>query len=118
MLAAGAGNASARAVAQKARIPVIELDAASDSAGIAKAADRAVQEIVASAVGAFRGKEIVTYDLANGGVAFNGLEKLSGKSGAAHQSISRRVGELKREIEKGNIRLQSMRQRTLCDCLD
>lgn len=115
-LAAGAGNPAALAAAREAGAPVIELDAASGApvAGVvAKAADRAVQEIVASAAsGKFRRKEIITYNLANGGVNF-----VPGPA-AQNANAVRRVGELRNEIEKGAIKLHSLRQRTLCDCLD
>lgn len=114
-LAAGAGNPAALAEARKRGAKVIELDAFSGESvlgAIAKAADRAVAEILVSAAsGKFRGKEIITYDLANGGVNFETLGSLS-------PNILRRLGELRREIDKGAIRLHSLRQRTLCDCLD
>lgn len=116
VLAAGAGNAAARQIAAKAGVPVILLDNSEDSAVISKRADQAVQEIISSAAGDFRGKEIITYDLKNGGVAFTGLEHLSSGPGTAN--IARRIAELKREIADGNIRIRSLRQRTLCDCLD
>ncbi|MBD5640874.1 MAG: BMP family ABC transporter substrate-binding protein [Desulfovibrio sp.] len=116
-LAAGAGNGAARAVAQARGIPVLELDAASGSASlgvIEKAADRAVAEIVAAAAsGNFRGKEILTYTLANGGVNFR-----PGGIAAGNPEIARRLKELRLELEKGSIRLRSLRQRALCDCLD
>ena len=48
--------------------------------------------------------------------AFVGLAGFDDKG--KYPDISRRVSELKREIENGNIALRSMRQRTLCDCLD
>ena len=65
-------------------------------------------EIMAAAVGKFRGKEIVIYDLANGGTNFiprAGLDQ-------------RRLKELRHELETGGVKLRSLRQRTLCDCLD
>lgn len=117
-LAAGAGNQAALTVAQARGVPVIELDSPSGApcAGvIAKAADRAVSEIVASAAsGKFRRKEIITYNLANQGVNFI----FNAKTASQGADISRRMGELRKEIEQGNIRLRSLRQRTLCDCLD
>lgn len=115
-LAAGAGNPAAMAAAKAKGAAIIELDAASGAPTIgiiAKAADRAVEEIIsAAASGKFRRKEIITYDLANHGVNFeNGGQRWS-------PDVSRRVSELRNEIEKGAIRLHSLRQRTLCDCLD
>lgn len=117
-LAAGAGNQAALAVAKARDVPVIELDSPSGApaAGvIAKAVDRAVREIVASAAsGKFRRKEIITYNLANQGVDFI----FNPATASRDAGIARRMGELRKEIEKGNIRLRSLRQRTLCDCLD
>lgn len=113
-LAAGAGNSAAMAEASAAGVPVIELDAPSGSPAfgvISKAADRAVEQIVASAAsGHFGGKQIITYDLANRGVNFQAV--------SGNPEINRRTGELRKEIEKGAIRIHSLRQRTLCDCLD
>ncbi len=118
-LAAGAGNDAAAASLEDAWH--IDLDATgngSRSAGaITKAVDRAVMEIVASAAsGKFRGKEIVIYDLANGGVDFIGADKLSAATKDAN--IARRVAELRQELKNGSIKLHSLRARTLCDCLD
>lgn len=118
-LAAGAGNATAYDVAKAAGVPVIELDAPSGKpalGAITKAVDKAVKEIIASAAsGKFRRKEIVVYDLANRGADFI-IPK--GSPASANEEISRRVKELRGEIANGAIRLHSLRQRTLCDCLD
>lgn len=114
-LGAGAGNKGING----AFIP-LELDKNSGAGlgAIVKAADRAVYEIMASAAGGkFRGKEILVYDLANKGVDFIPNEKfLAGIRGGA--DIGRRVRELRGELAKGAIRIASLRQRTLCDCLD
>lgn len=114
-LAAGAGNPAALKAVEGRGAQAIELDAASGSPVIgiiSKGADKAVQEIISSAAsGNFRRKEIITYDLANRGVNFE-------KGGHWSPDISRRMGELRSEIEKGAIRIHSLRQRTLCDCLD
>lgn len=113
-LAAGAGNAEARVLAHKRGALAIDLDKAiaADAGAILKAADKAVLEIVASAVsGKFRGKEIVVYDLANKGVDFSITAK-------APADVTRRIRELRHELENGFIKLRSLRQRTLCDCLD
>lgn len=116
-LAAGAGNPAAAAAAAKRGASIICLDQLAPGArvlgAITKAADKAVYEIMASAQsGAFRGKEIVVYDPANGGTDF----VLAG--GAGSPDIARRVSELRRELERESIRVPSLRQRTLCDCLD
>lgn len=113
-LAAGAGNAEARALAKSRGAAVIELDQPAPGClgAITKAADKAVLEIVESAAaGNFRGKEIITYNLANGGVNF-----ILSKN--APPDLERRSRELKHELESGSIHLRSLRQRTLCDCLD
>lgn len=85
---------------------------------VVKRFDRAVREIVASAAsGHFRGKEILVYDLANGGVDL----ALSGRFAREKRfpaSLERRVAELRRELAAGNIRLRDLRNPTLCDCLD
>lgn len=118
-LAAGAGNPAARKAAEAKNIPVIELDASDGAPNfgvITKAADKAVEEIVnAAANGAFKGKEIIQYNLKNGGVDF---KKGTHPQGAYSPEIIRRLGELRREIEKDAIKLRSLRRRTLCDCLD
>ncbi len=115
-LAAGAGNAAAREAAQKRGALVIELDkpAAGSAAAITKAVDKAVLEVVASAVSDhFRGKEIVIYNLAGGGVEF-----VIDRTQKNAPDADRRVRELRHELESGSIKLRSLRQRTLCDCLD
>lgn len=125
-LAAGAGNASAldRLKAANAYLVGLDTDQAAAYPGhtllsIVKKADKAVYEIAASAASPrFRGKEIVVYDLANGGVDVAGLSAFLAQAGkGAPESIGRRVGELRRELENGSIRLHSLRARTLCDCL-
>ncbi len=85
---------------------------------VVKRYDRAVEELVrAKADGGFRGKTILVYDLANGGVdlalnpAFNG-----GRGVPA--ALRTRLADLRRELASGNIRLEDKRIPTLCDCLD
>lgn len=117
-LAAGAGNGRAWDLALRRGAFVIDLDTVGPGgiATIAKAADRAVLEIVGSAVsGKFRGKEIIVYNLANKGVDFILNESAGKKAGA---DVGRRTRELRHELESGAIKLRSLRQRTLCDCLD
>ncbi|MDE5878655.1 MAG: BMP family ABC transporter substrate-binding protein [Desulfovibrio sp.] len=125
-LAAGAGNPEAleRLKAAGAYLVGLDTDQAPAYPGhtllsILKRADRAVYEIAASAASPrFRGKEIVVYDLANGGVEVAGLQAfLAGAGKAAPEAIGRRVEELRRELINGSIRLHSLRARTLCDCL-
>lgn len=125
-LAAGAGNAAALERLREAGACLVGLDTDQARAypghtllSIVKRADNAVYEIAASAASPrFRGKEIVVYDLANGGVDVAGLSAfLAARGKGAPEAIGRRVGELRRELENGSIRLHSLRARTLCDCL-
>lgn len=125
-LAAGAGNPFALARLKAANAYLVGLDADQKDAfpghcliSILKRADKAVYEIAASAASPhFRGKKIVVYDLANGGVDVAGLpDFLSAAGKEAPRDIARRVEELRREITSGAIRLNSLRARTLCDCL-
>lgn len=120
-LAAGAGNRAALAVLEKNKAWRVDLDAFLSERGalglISKKTDKAVYEIMKSAASPqFAGKEILIYDLADGGVDFQlspAILKDPSKSG-----IARRVKELKSEIIKGAVRIPSLRARTLCDCLD
>lgn len=122
-LAAGAANGAAAKSLQGGDIFLIGLDALQPEflpqrtiGVISKAVDRAVYELCRDlAAGQFRAKEIVIFDLANGGVDFTVPEKSAAKKWPA---ISRRLTELKKEIMAGNIHLGSMRERTLCNCLD
>ena len=125
-LAAGAGNPQALGRLKAAGAYLVGLDTDQSSAfpghvllSIVKRADKAVYEIAASAASPhFRGKEIVVYDLANGGVDVAGLSAFLDSAGkGAPENIGRRVGELRRELINGSIRLHSLRARTLCDCL-
>lgn len=122
VLAAGAGNNLARQEVLQAGAWPIEVDKNTGStkkAGvITKAADKAIYEIVASAVGNnFRAKEIIVYNLINNGINWEGIEQILKTKGVPNE-LSRRLKELRRELENGSIYLKSMRQRTLCDCLD
>lgn len=112
VLAAGAGN-PAPDLLKGARIISVDKTASGAFAAISKKADKAVYEIMESmASGKFRGKEIVVYDLKNGGTDLTALDKSAGPD------IERRVHELRRELGAGSIRIKSLRARTLCDCLD
>lgn len=128
-LGAGAGNPAALEQLKGAGAYLVGLDTDQGSAfpghvllSVVKRADTAVYEIAASAASPhFRGKEILVYDLANGGVDVAGLPAFlaaaKGAPGSIPESIGRRVNELRRELENGSIRLHSLRARTLCDCL-
>ena len=85
---------------------------------IVKRADRAVFEIVkATAQGAFAGNEIITYDLANGGVDIVPPQVWARHAGVRlPAAIERRLAELRLELTRGGIRLPSLRDRTLCNC--
>jgi len=85
---------------------------------IIKRADRAVFEIVkATAQGAFAGNEIITYDLANGGVDIVSPQVWARHAGVRlPAAIERRLAELRLELTRGGIRLPSLRDRTLCNC--
>ena len=85
---------------------------------IVKRADRAVFEIVkATARGAFAGNEIITYDLANGGVDIVSPQVWARHAGVRlPAAIERRLAELRLELTRGGIRLPSLRDRTLCNC--
>ncbi|MDO5538117.1 MAG: BMP family ABC transporter substrate-binding protein [Desulfovibrionaceae bacterium] len=85
---------------------------------IVKRYDRAVEELtLARARGEFKGKEILVYDLANGGVDLV-LNPAYRKSRGFPKNFENRLNELRREMAAGNIRLEDKRIRTLCDCLD
>lgn len=85
---------------------------------IVKRADRAVFELVkATAQGAFAGNEIITYDLANGGVDIVSPQVWARHAGVRlPAAIERRLAELRLELTRGGIRLPSLRDRTLCNC--
>lgn len=85
---------------------------------IVKRADHAVFEIVkATAQGAFAGNEIITYDLANGGVDIVSPQVWARHAGVRlPAAIERRLAELRLELTRGGIRLPSLRDRTLCNC--
>ena len=74
---------------------------------IVKRADRAVFEIVkATAQGAFAGNEIITYDLANGGVDIVPPQVWARHAGVRlPAAIERRLAELRLELTRGGIRL-------------
>lgn len=115
-LASGLGNEAA--AGELGERPIVAFDAPDPDprvlGSVVKALDRAVYEITASAAsGNFAAKEIRVYDLANGGVDF-----VLGAAARKTPDVARRATELRRELIRGAIRPPSLRQRTLCDCLD
>lgn len=125
VLAAGQGNAGALEEVREHNAYAVGLDA--DQRGllpgrmltsILKGADKAVYEIVAAAAArSFKGKEIIVYDLKNGGVGLADMAPFREAAGNnAPPDLERRLKELRGEIVNGSIRLKSLRARTLCDC--
>ena len=56
--------------------------------------------------------------MADGGTNLVGLKTFLRAAGnKAPQHMESRLNELRQELIKGNIRLKSLRARTLCDCL-
>lgn len=79
--------------------------------------DTAVYDLVAAAAtDRFAGKQILVRDLAGGGVDVTGLAAFGKTARMDVRDIERRLGELRREILTGGVRLKSLRARTLCDC--
>lgn len=122
-LAAGVGNSAALSLLEKNNFWHIALDGYLPNTKplglISKRTDQAVYEIMRSAASEkFAGKEILIYDLANGGVNFELSEDFLKHGPKIKNDIARRIKELKSEIISGSIRLPSLRARTLCDCLD
>lgn len=120
-LACGAGSEAARKALEGSGAWLIDLDSVSGKpalGAITKDLSGAMEKIVASAAsGKFAGKEIVVEDLTSNGVDFIFADKHMATIPAG-ANIARRIAELKREFARGTIRVQSLRQRTLCDCLD
>ena len=126
VLASGLGNGPALQEAASRGAYVIGLDGNQDDrlpgrvlTSIVKKADDAVYDLVAAAAsGNFKGKEILVRDLKNGGVDITEMgpfRTVAGKNAPA--GMDRRLRELRSELINGGIRLKSMRERTLCDCL-
>lgn len=119
VVAAGAGSkAAAEALAGK-NVTVIDVDALrpdSPAVGaIVKDIEKAVAGLVRDAAnGSFRGKEIAIYNLENNGVDFVFKKEAPGVT----RRLRERLGELRKEIIDGSIKLPSLRQKALCDCLD
>lgn len=123
VLAAGAGNPAAANVLEENSLWRIDMDrevaAPHCLCTLVKKADQAIYEIIAAfAKNKFQGKEIIVYDLKNGGVSLEGLTEFSKTAQGKADDIIRRIRELAHELSNGNIRIKSLRTRTLCDCLD
>ncbi len=127
VLASGLGNGPALEEATRRGAYVIGLDGNQDGklpgrviTSIVKKADDAVYDLVAAAAdsGNFKGKEILVRDLKNGGVDITDMGPFRTSAGKnAPAGMDRRLRELRGELENGGIRLKSLRERTLCDCL-
>ncbi|MDR3358053.1 MAG: BMP family ABC transporter substrate-binding protein [Desulfovibrio sp.] len=127
VLAAGRGNIPALELVRERGVYIVGLDENQASVppgraltSIIRRADKAVYDIISlAAAGRFRGGEIVVYDLKNRGVDI--ADVFNGAPGPERrpllEDVRRRIGELREEISSGGIRVQSLRDRTLCDCL-
>lgn len=122
VLAAGGGNqAAARALADS-DVWLVPLDDHLEQANVLgwlnRRPDLAVRDIVAAAAGVFRGKEIISHDLTDDYISFSLAPNLALKDQPLYENLARRIRELRGEIVAGALHLPSLRQRTLCDCLD
>ena len=124
MLAAGASNSGAVQEVKKDRRYLLGLDTDQKNIypghvllSIQKEIAKAVYQIIEDTVkDNFQAKEIITYDLANHGVSLTDPAK-SLRSNKNLGAIPRRLEELTHEIEAKNIKIKSLRKRTLCNCL-
>lgn len=126
VLACGAGNGPAMDEAAARGAYVVGLDNNQDArlpgrvlTSIVKKADSAVFDLVAAAAsGNFKGKEIQVRNLQNGGVDISDMAPFKAAAGKnIPAGLERRLRELRSELIKGGIRLTSLREKTLCDCL-
>lgn len=126
VLACGAGNGPALEEAAARGAYAVGLDNNQDSrlpgrvlTSIVKKADDAVYDLMAAAAsGNFKGKEILVRDLQNGGVDITDMAPFKAAAGKnIPAGLERRLRELRGEIMNGGIRLKSLREKTLCDCL-
>lgn len=126
VLACGAGNAPAMDEAAARGAYVVGLDNNQDKrlpgrvlTSIVKKADNAVYDLVAAAAsGNFKGKEILVRNLQNGGVDITDMAPFKAAAGKnVPEGLERRLRELRGELVNGGIRLTSLREKTLCDCL-
>ncbi len=126
VLASGMGNGPALQEIKARNAYAVGLNTNKDNllpghvlTSILKYPNKAVYELVnAAASGHFAGKEILVRDLKNGGVNITGMEPFKAAAGKNFPpEMDRRLHELRGEILSGGVRLKSLRERTLCDCL-
>ena len=126
VLASGMGNGPALQEIKARNAYAVGLNTNKDNqlpghvlTSILKHPNKAVYDIVAAAAsGHFAGKEILVRDLQNGGVDITDMSAFKAAAGKnTPQDMDRRLHELRGEILNGGVRLKSLRERTLCDCL-
>ena len=126
VLASGMGNGPALQEVKARNAYAVGLDTNKDAqlpghviTSILKHPNKAVYDIVAAAAaGKFAGKEILVRDLQNGGVDITDMATFKAAAGKnTPPDLDRRLRELRGEILSGGVRLKSLRERTLCDCL-
>lgn len=126
VLASGMGNGPALQEIKARKAYAVGLNTNKDNllpghvlTSILKHPNKVVYDLVAAtASGQFAGKEILVRDLKNGGVGITGMESFKAAAGKNFpQDMDRRLQELRGEILSGGVRLKSLRERTLCDCL-
>lgn len=125
VLAAGEAGLSALDVLAERQALAIGMAADQDNlrpgvvlTSIRKQGDRAVYQIIRSlAQGNFQGAEILTWNLSDKGVGITDFGPFArGTGNRLPPRLLSRLGELHGELIRGNIRLPSLRQRTLCNC--
>ena len=126
VLASGMGNGPALQEIKARKAYAVGLNTNKDNllpghvlTSILKHPNKVVYDLVAAtASGQFAGKEILVRDLKNGGVGITGMESIKAAAGKNFpQDMDRRLQELRSEILSCGVRLKSLRERTLCDCL-
>ncbi len=89
---------------------------------IIKRFDRAVEELcLRKAQGTFMGRKTLVYSLKNQGTDLAINKDFAARAhvpASVWNHVLKRIGELKRELENGNISLEDKRVPTLCNCLD
>ncbi|MCR4666893.1 MAG: BMP family ABC transporter substrate-binding protein [Desulfovibrio sp.] len=124
VLASGAGNPIILEEARQAGIYVIGLDTDQQHIyknhvllSILKDVKGAVLEIIDEyCKGSFKGSEIDIYTLDNG-VSITKIQSSIGTKNTKIDKIEKRLLELSHEIKTGGIKIKSLRQKTLCNCL-